>query len=50
MIFQVECEDCYGHGRIHSDGHTGDPMDRGRICETCDGTGVVDVDEFGNEF
>ena len=44
MIIDTECSFCYGCGRIHSDGHTGDPMDRGADCPVCGGTGVVEFD------
>ena len=51
MIADIECADCYGCGRIHSHGHNGDPMDKGRDCATCGGTGVVTVDcETGEEY
>lgn len=44
MLIASECRHCYGLGRLHSDGHNGDPMDRGVDCPQCGGTGSVDVD------
>lgn len=44
MIASVECKNCYGEGRMHSNGRNGDPFDDGVDCPVCKGTGVVDVD------
>lgn len=44
MMIDAECPFCDGAGVIHSDGHTGDPMDRGVNCPECEGTGAVLVD------
>ena len=44
---EVECPDCYGEGRLYIDqfneswGH----WQSVEVCELCDGTGVVEVDD-----
>ncbi len=38
------CPWCDGVGRQHSPNKTGDPMDSGVPCETCNGAGEVERD------
>lgn len=44
LVMDVECKFCWGNGKIHSAGRTGDPMDDGEDCPICKGAGVVQVD------
>jgi len=44
MIKDEECTNCDGHGKVHSPGRNGDPMDLGEDCPVCDGAGCVEVD------